>query len=393
MVGMDDVVHGRCDPKFDKVRAALADEISTGEELGAAIAVDVDGESVVDIWGGYADRAKTVEWGENTIVNVFSSSKTVTALAALILIDRGLLDPFAPVATYWPEFAANGKRDIEVRQIMSHTSGVSGWEMPFALGDMYDWKKSTDQLARQAPWWPPGTASGYHAVNYGHLIGEVIRRVTGKTLKEFVREEIAEPLDADIQIGARREDDHRIAELIPPPPLDVPLDMVPADHPMLKTFAAFPPDASSAAAAETTAWRRADIGAVNGHGNARSLARALSPISLGGKANGVQLVSPATIDLIFLEQANGIDLVLAIPLRFGIGFGLREPQVFSFMPDERICFWGGWGGSMVTMNPDRRATIAYVMNKMGPGTTGTERTQRYAGLIYEALGQAATGTR
>jgi CubicO group peptidase (beta-lactamase class C family) len=380
------LVNGHCDSRFREVADALADELRSGEELGAGIAVDVDGELVVDIWGGHADKAKSVEWSQNTIVNLFSSTKPVTALAALILVDRGQLDPFAPVAKYWPEFAQNGKQDVEVRHLLAHTSGVSGWEAPFAIEDMYDWEKSTAHLARQAPWWPPGTASGYHAVNYGHLIGEVIRRVTGKSLKQFVREEIAAPLDADIQIGALPEDDGRIAELIPPPPLEVPLDALPEDHPARKTFASFPPDASGAEVASSTAWRRADIGAANGHGNARSLARALSPISLGGKANGVQLLSPDTIDLIFQEQAHGLDLVIFIPLRFGIGFGLPEPQGLPNIPDEKICFWGGWGGSMVLMNPDRRATIAYAMNKMGPGTTGTERTNRYARLIYEALG-------
>jgi len=385
-VGMDNVVHGHCDNRFGNVADALADEIAKGEELGASIALDIDGELVVDIWGGHADRAKTVPWGHDTIANFFSCTKTLTALAALIAIDRGLVDAFAPVAKYWPEFADNGKQDIEVRHLLSHTSGVSGWEPPFGIEDIYDWEKATGHLTRQAPWWPPGTASGYHAVNYGHLIGEVIRRATGKTLKAFVRDEIAQPLGADVQIGARDDDYHRIAELIPPPPLDLPLDAMPADHPMIKTFAAFPPDSNGVAIAETTEWRRADIGAANGHGNARALARALSPISLGGKANGVQVLSQDTVDLIFEEQSNGLDLVLMIPLRFGVGFGLPCPESVPAIPDGKICFWGGWGGSMAVMDLDRRATITYVMNKMGPGTTGTERTNRYARLIYEALG-------
>jgi CubicO group peptidase (beta-lactamase class C family) len=383
---MSDVVHGHWDMRFDKVAQALADEIAKGDELGASIAVDIDGDLVVDIWAGYADRAKTVPWGEDTIVNFFSCTKTLTALAALIAIDRGAIDAFAPVAKYWPEFAQNGKQDIEVRHLLSHTSGVSGWEAPFGIEDIYDWEKATTHLAHQAPWWPPGTASGYHAVNYGHLVGEVIRRATGRTLKEFVRDEIAVPLGADVQIGARPADDHRIAELIPPPPLELPLDAMPADHPMIKTFASFPPDANGAEIAETEGWRRADIGGVNGHGNARALASALSPISLGGKANGVQLLRPETIELIFQEQSNGYDQVLMIPLRFGIGFGLPSPVSVPGIPDGKVCFWGGWGGSMVVMNPDLQATFAYVMNKMGPGTTGTERTNRYARLIYEALG-------
>jgi CubicO group peptidase (beta-lactamase class C family) len=159
-----------------------------------------------------------------------------------------------------------------------------------------------------------------------------------------------------------------------------------ADYPMIKTFASFPPDANGAEIAETEGWRRADIGGVNGHGNARALASALSPISLGGKANGVQLLRPETIELIFQEQSNGPDQVLMIPLRFGIGFGLPSPVSVPGIPDGKVCFWGGWGGSMVVMNPDLQATFAYVVNKMGPGTTGTERTNRYARLIYEALG-------
>jgi CubicO group peptidase (beta-lactamase class C family) len=382
---MNNAVQGHCDNRFSKVADALADEIAKGAELGASVAVDIGGELVVDIWGGHADRAKTAPWQQDTIVNFFSCTKTLTALAALIAIDRGLVDAFAPVAKYWPEFADNGKQDIEVRNLLSHTSGVSGWEPPFSVEDIFDWEKATSRLARQAPWWPPGTASGYHAVNYGHLIGEVLGRATGKTLKAFVRDEIAAPLDADVQIGARQEDYGRIAELIPPPPLEIPLDVMPADHPMIKTFASFPPDANGAAIAETSAWRGADVGAANGHGNARALARALTPISLGGTANGVGLLSQDTIDLIFEEQSNGMDLVLMIPLRFGIGFGLPCPESVPAIPDGKICFWGGWGGSMAVMDLDRGATITYVMNKMGPGTTGTERTIRYAELIYEAL--------
>lgn len=383
-------IDGRCDSRFEALAAALEDELAGGGELGAAIAIDIDGELVVDIWGGFADRAKTREWSKDTIVNVFSSTKNVTSLAALMLIDRGRLDPFAPVATYWPEFAANGKQDIEVRHILSHTSGISGWELPFSREDMYDWEKSTSRLAAQAPWWEPGTASGYHALTSGHLIGEVVRRITGKTLKQFVREEIAGPLGADFQIGAVAEDDSRIAELIPPPPLDVPLDAVPHDHPMYKTFVAMPPDSDSALAAETTGWRRADVGSANGHANARSLVRALSPISLGGSANGVRLLSPDTIDLIFKEQANGIDLVLAMPVRWGLGFGLPKPEAVPDIPDGNVCYWGGWGGSMVVMDTDRRATFSYVMNKMGQVTAaGTERTQKYTRLIYQALGATA----
>ena len=384
---VDAVIAGHCDRRFADLAAALADEITTGGELGAAIAIDIDGEMVVDIWGGYADQAKTRQWDQDTIVNVFSSTKNVTALAALLLIDRGRLDPYAPVAKYWPEFAANGKHDVEVRHVLSHTSGVSGWEMPFTIEEVYDWEKATARLAAQAPWWPPGTASGYHALTSGHLVGEIVRRITGMTLKEFVRKEIAEPLGADIQIGARPEDDSRIAELIPPPPLDIPLDAVPEDHPMRKTFAIMTPNPEAALTAQTTAWRRADIGSANGHGNARSLVRALSPISLGGNVNDVQFLRPETTDLIFQEQADGMDLVLCMPARWGIGYALPKPEAVPDIPLGRICFWGGWGGSMVVMDLDRRMTFSYVMNKMGQVTAaGSDRSQKYARLIYQCIG-------
>lgn len=379
---MDDVVHGHCDSTFDKVRAALADNIVSGEEVGACIAIDVDGETVVDMWGGRTDFPRTRAWREDTIVNVWSSTKTVTSLAGLMLIDRGLVELNAPVARYWPEFAANGKQDIEFRHLLSHTSGVSGWNAPFTTADMYDWEKSTAALAAQAPWWEPGTASGYHAHNQGHLIGEVMRRVTGRSLKEFVRDEIAGPLGADFQIGARRDDYDRIAEIIPPPPLDLPLEMLPEDSPMRKTFSGPPPNAD---AANTPAWRDADLGALNGHGNARSLATILSAVSLGGKACGVQLLKPETVELIFEEQANGVDLVLPAPVRWGIGYALAKNEALPYVPDEKICFWGGWGGSMVAMCPDRRTTISYVMNKMGPGILGSDRMATYGSLIFDAL--------
>ncbi|MCV7069074.1 beta-lactamase family protein [Mycolicibacterium farcinogenes] len=376
-----ETVHGHCDARFTTIPDALATAIAEGEETGAAIAIDIDGELVVDMWGGHADAAKTTPWAEDTIVNVFSSTKTVTALAGLMLIDRGLITADAKVAEYWPEFAANGKQDIEFRHLLTHSSGLSGWEPPFTIEEIYDWEKSTAALATQAPWWEPGTASGYHALTHGHLIGEVLRRITGKPLKEFVREEISGPLGADFQIGARVEDHQRIADIIPADqPLDLPLDQLPEIA--LKTFAGTP----SPEIANTAAWRAADIGAGNGHGNARALARILSVISLGGTVNGVTLLKPGTVESAFEPQIEGPDVVLlGHPLRWGLGFGLPQTETVPYVPEGKICFWGGWGGSWETMNPDHRATFAYVMNKMGPGVEGSERTARYLNLFYEAL--------
>lgn len=379
-----DTVHGTADARFDKLRAIFADNIRSGAEVGASIAVDFHGEMIADLWGGYADADRTKPWSADTIVNMWSSTKTVTALAALILVDRGELDVFEPVATYWPEFAANGKEAVEVRHIMSHTSGVSGWDTPFSIEDMYDWDKSTSQLAAQAPWWEPGTASGYQSSNMGHLVGEVVRRVSGKTLKEFVRTEIAEPLGADFQIGALPQDDHRVAEIIPFKTRAFDLTQIEPGSVLWKTLYGPMGDPNSA---NTLAWRRADMGAVNGHGNARSMARILSAISLGGTVDGVRLLGPDTIDLIFQEQANGVDLVLGVPLRWGIGYGLPQPETVPSIPaDERIAFWGGWGGSMIIAHPDRGLTISYMMNKMSDGVIiGSDVANSYVTAIYEAL--------
>jgi CubicO group peptidase (beta-lactamase class C family) len=375
-------IDGTCDERFESVRTALAQNVDSGEELGASIAVDLDGDVAVDIWGGHKDEARTQRWERDTITNVWSTTKTVTSLAALILVDRGELDVDAPVARYWPEFAANGKQDVLVRNLMGHTSGVSGLEQPAVTEDLYDWEKSTARFASQAPWWAPGTASGYHALNYGHLIGEVLRRITGTTLRQFVANEIAGPLGADFQIGAAEADWGRIADVIPPPPLPFDLEAIGMDSPAVKTLTG---PLVAAETANTADWRRADIGAANGHGNARSVARILSTVSRGGEVDGIRLVRPETIDVIFREQSRGVDLVLGVPLRYGIGYGLPVPETLPYVPDQKICFWGGWGGSVILMDVGRKMTVAYMMNKMGPGIIGSDRAEQYVRAIYAAL--------
>lgn len=376
-------VYGVCDPRFEQLADALGRAIDDGEECGAAIAIDIGGELVVDIWGGHADAARTTPWTADTIVNVWSSTKNVTALAGLMLIDRGLVTAQTPVADVWPEFGAGGKDRIEFRHLLTHSSGVSGWDQPVTPEDILDRDRSTAMLAAQSPWWKPGSATGYHALTHGHLIGEVIRRVTGKPLKQFVAEEIAGPLGADFQIGARPEDVPRIAEIIAPAdPFEGIPPMQDWTEQMLKTFTGPAPEPQIA---NTPQWRAADIGAANGHTNARALTKILSVISLGGSVDGVRLLRPDTVEDIFEPQIEGPDLVLAgHHLRMGLGFGLPSPAI-GYIPDGKICFWGGWGGSWESMNPDSRTTIAYVMNKMGPGIEGSARTDRYFRLIYQAL--------
>jgi CubicO group peptidase (beta-lactamase class C family) len=375
-------IRGVCDGRFEAVRSALARNLDSGEELGASLVVDIDGEIVIDMWGGFRDQARQTPWSEHTITNVWSSTKTVTSLAALMLADRGELDVDAPVASYWPEFAANGKQRVLVRHVMSHASGVSGLDQPAVVEDLYDWQKATSRMAAQAPWWEPGAASGYHALNYGHLVGELVRRITGKSLKQFVAEEIAGPLGADFQIGAAESDWARIADVVPPPPLPFDLGALGPDSPAVRTLTG---PAVDAAVANTPGWRLADIGAANGHGNARSVARIMSVVSRGGEIGEVRLLSRETIDLIFREQLNGTDLVLGVPLRLGIGYGLPRPDLLPWLPTEHVCFWGGWGGSMIIMDTARRMTISYMMNKMGPGIIGSDRSAAYGLAIYDAV--------
>ncbi len=362
-------VEGACDPKFEAMREILQRNLDSGADLGASVAVVVEGQPVVDLWGGWADTEQTRPWERDTITNVWSSTKTMMALSALVLVERGELDVYAPVATYWPEFAANGKERIEVRHLLSHTSGVSGWAQPVVVEDIYDWEKSTSMLAGQAPWWEPGTASGYHALNQGHLVGEVIRRITGLKLGEFFAKEIAGPLGADFHIGLDPSEFHRVSNVVPPPPLPIDFETLDMDSVMVKTFTGPSPDAS---VSWTPEWRQADIGAANGHGNARSVARVQSVISNGGQVDGISLLSPDTINLIFDEQANGVDLVLGVASRFGIGYGLPN-ELMPVPPDSRICFWGGWGGSLVVNDLDHRATVTYMMNRMEAGLVGDMR--------------------
>jgi CubicO group peptidase (beta-lactamase class C family) len=374
-------VQGSCDPRFEGVRTALAEQLDR-EELGASIAVDLDGETVVDVRGGFRDEARTTPWTRDTIVNVWSTTKTITNLAMLTLVERGQLDVHAPVAEYWPEFAANGKQDVRVRHLMSHTSGVAGWDPPFTVEDMYDWELATSRLAGQAPWWEPGTASGYHANNQGHLLGEVLRRIDGRQLKQYVAEELAGPLGADFQIGARPEDRDRIAPVVPPPPL--PIDMSTLD-PASPVFRCFTGPVADASKANTDGWRAADMGALNGHSNARGVLDVMRALSLGGEAGGVRLLSSKTIDLVFDVQADGVDLVLGVPFRFGIGFGLSPSGAVPYLPEGRVAYWGGWGGSMIVMDLDRRLTTSYMMNRMAPGIVGSDRAQAYLGAVYSAL--------
>jgi CubicO group peptidase (beta-lactamase class C family) len=374
-------IQGRCEDRFKEVRDALAANLAKGADVGASVAVSLNGELVVDIWGGWVDEAHSRPWASDTITNVWSTTKTMTAVCALMLADAGELDLDAPVDRYWPEFAAGGKGGVVlVRHLMAHTSGLPGWAEPMTTEDLYDWDKATSLLAAQEPWWEPGTASGYHAVTQGFLVGEVVRRITGQTLGTFFRERVAEPLGADFHIGLDPAQFDRVANVIPPPPYNLDGD-VPLGEQALRVLGN---PMLSAEASWTEPWRRAEIPAANGHGHARAVATIQAAIANGGEAGGVRLFSAATCERILEQQSYGTDLVLGVPIKFGIGYGLPSPEM-PISPSGRACFWGGWGGSVVVIDMDQHLTVAYMMNKMGDGLLGDDRGFSVVLAAYTAL--------
>ena len=345
-------IYGLCEPRFAAVREALAALLGK-DDVGASAAVYIDGEPVVDIWGGYADVDRSVSWERDTITGVNSTTKNMTALCALILADRGELELSAPVAAYWPEFAAAGKESVLVRHVLSHTAGLPDLARLTAVEELYDWESVTAGLAVQAPEWEPGTAAGYHALSFGFLVGEIVRRITGRSLGEFFAEEVAKPLGADFYIGLSAENDHRVAPLIPPPSLT---DEYAASAPPGPD--GVPRENTGAAVrvkdANSVAWRRAQLPAVNGFGNARSVAVAQSVLANRGSASGVRLLSPQGCEPAWQEVFRGDDRVLRTPMCWTVGFG-KFGNTFG---------WGGWGGSLVASDPGSRMTVAYVMNQM-----------------------------
>ncbi|MEM7093290.1 MAG: serine hydrolase domain-containing protein [Actinomycetota bacterium] len=380
-------IHGtvsddRFAPMAELLSATLDSDDPVARDVGASVCVTVGGETVVDIWGGHVDEAKTTPWQQDTITNVWSTTKTMTFLTALTLVERGELDLYAPVAEYWPEFAANGKQDIPVRHFFGHTSGVSAWAQPIQVEDIYDQSSAAAKLAAQEPWWEPGTASGYHALNQGHLIGEVVQRIDGRSLGTIFREDIAGPLGADFHIGLPESEFGRVSNVIPPPPGALPSEPD-FDSVMMKTFTGPAPQAE---VAWTTPWRQAEIGAANGHGNARSVANIQAIVANGGEHQGVKLLSKETIDLIFDEQAYGTDLVLQLPVRFGMGYALPSEGA-PHLPEGRIAYWGGWGGSAIIVDTDRNMTIAYMMNDMHDGLSGDMRSYNLITAAYDAVGR------
>ena len=375
-------IHGTCKPGFEAVQHAFETNFADGLEVGASAAVTLDGEFVVDIWGGDSDSEGT-PWQRDTIVNVYSTTKTMAATCMLMLADRGQLDFDAPVAQYWPEFAQNGKDGVLVRHVMAHTAGLPGFDPPITIEQLYDLDLVAGNLAAQAPWWEPGTASGYHAITQGSLQGEILYRITGRRMADWFRTEVAEPLGADFWMSLPASEDGRVSDLVPPVfrgELRINGVEVDIDSLAVKAILSVPQNATEPTTRE---WRAAEIPAAGGFGNARSVARIHSALACGGVADGVRLLSESGTRRALEEQTDGIDQVLMVRLRHGLGFGLQLGESFTTAPGQM--FWGGWGGSLAAIDVNARLSVAYVMNRMDADLMGDIRGRRIADAARTCL--------
>ena len=385
-------VQGFCAPGFERVRAALGEILVAGSEVGAALAVYIGGEAVVDLWAGHADAARKRAWDRDTIVNLYSIGKAVTAICALRLVEAGSVDLDAPVARYWPEFAQAGKGRIPVRYLLTHQAGLPAIARPLPSGAWSDWRVMTEALAAQAPWWEPGAGHGYHVNTQGFLIGEVVRRVTGRPFGAYLRESFAGPAGIDFFIGFGPELDERCAELVPrattseDAELQRQLSVDPrtlSGFPLMRLNAyRNPPALSGTGVVNTRAWRAAEVPSTNGHGHARAVARLYSALAGDGTLDGVHVLSPEMVARATERAVGGDDLVLQRPTRFGLGFQLPMPER-PLGPSPRAFGHFGAGGSLGFADPDTHVAFAYAMNQ---GRSGWQHkhVRHLIDLVYAA---------
>ncbi|WP_437325578.1 serine hydrolase domain-containing protein [Sorangium sp. So ce381] len=384
-------IHGTCDPAFAPVRAAFASNFERFPELGAAVCAAVRGRVVVDLWAGFRDAARTAPWRGDTIVNVFSATKGAVALCAHALAEKRALDVDAPVAASWPEFGAAGKGRVLVAQLLDHSAGLPALRAEPKEGALYDWQAMTAALAAEEPFWEPGARHGYHAVTFGFLVGEVIRRASGQRVGAFLREAVAGPLGLDLHIGTGAEHDGRIAEV--PPTIASPQGLGGAfgasfRDPASLTSMAFtrPRDLVSPGLVNTVRARRAEIPALNGHANARALARMYGALANGGAlAGAARVLSPEAVEAALAERSAGLDAVLLAESRFSLGFMLPS-ALRPFGRGPRTFGHPGAGGALGFADPDAGLGFGYTPNQtIASGEGGDPRWPALIEAVYSCL--------
>ena len=379
-------VNGMLEPQFEAVLAAFQDNYRNEDEVGSAVSVVVDGRTVVDLWGGWRDGAREREWQRDTLVCMMSVSKGITGMAFNILVDRGLVDVNAPVARYWPEFAQQGKDSLPVRYVLDHRAGLPIVAERMWPGAIFDHQATCEALARQAPLWEPGTVAAYHIHTQGFLLGEIIRRVTGKTVGQFIRDAIAQPLRADFILGNMSEHDQaRVAQVMPN--MEARLfaaKEVEQDTLRSKAFVQNPAEPWSTTL-NSRAWREAEIASGNGHGNARGVARIYGAFARGGELDGVRLSTPASIEAMITEQHNITELMQDRPYHQALGILLNTPEAVYMGPNRRAFGHHGIGGSIGFGDPDARIGFSYACNKMHAVGTNGPRAARLINALYQCL--------
>jgi CubicO group peptidase (beta-lactamase class C family) len=376
-------IQGTCEERFKPVEDAFRQNFIAGREVGASLAVIWEGKTVVDLWGGASNADRSRPWERDTLVNLFSTTKLAAALCVLRLADRGLVDLDAPLACYWPEFASHGKDQVLVRHVLSHTAGLPGFSSPVCFADLYEWEKIVHLLEGEAPWWKPGTKLGYHALTYGYLLGEIVYRVTGKTLGQFLRAEITAPLGIDFFIGLPEEEECRVAEIVPEANQLSPLSLglIKLLFPTAMKIAANP--VLDSREFNTRACHAAEIPAGNGIGNARSVAQLGSILAGGGNFGGKQLLSRPMVERATREQVRGRDAIAFMrPSAWGLGVLLYNKNLLL---GPRGFYATGLGGSVCVMDLERNITLAYAMNKMAELSEGDSRSIPLVRRMWECL--------
>ena len=380
------IINGFSDSKFYKLRDAYEKNFNEGLDVGSSLGVTYNGEVILNLWGGFKEEKQENLWQENTIINVWSSTKNMASLCDYILAEKGLLDFYAPVKKYWPEFSENGKENILVSHIMSHSSGLSGWETKIDYKDYYNWDKLCDLLAKQKPFWEAGKEVGYHSISVGFLIGEIVKRISGKSIGEFFQDEIAGPLNSDFHIGLSPDNFNRVANIYMPgdPSTEDLFDTMDKDSPAYKTLANGMLKASYCLEDD---WRKSEIPAAGAHGNGRSIAECMALISNCGQVYGKKLLSENTLANIFDEQITGHDLVMDKLVKWGIGFGLpiKNDTWMGYFNNKKTCYWTGWGGSLSIADKKNRVSLGYTPLLMESDPFGEDRTNNIMRAFVESI--------